>query len=221
MLRGSCWLLLLWTLLVLYPNPQRLIVSVPRAWTPPVDAAAVRELAATLPDDPRVIESFVNTTLVSYAVPWQTYGVPWYVPTVSEVLAQGQGDCQARAIVLASLLEAKGIPATFVGSFDHLWVDYPGKQATAGENAAVAIVAQQPDGAYRFQWPEVVDWRASWAIERAYFWDAMPGERVALLLVGWLLLGLRYRRSGWGRKLLVFRRLPRTQIVPAGRKPLL
>lgn len=219
MSRGSGWLLLLWTLLVLYPDPQRLIVSVPRAWTPLVDAAAVHELAATLPDDPRAIEAFVNTSLVPYAVPWQTYGIPWYVPTVSEVLAHGQGDCQARAIVLASLLEAKGIPATFVGSFDHLWVDYPGKQATPIENASVAIVAQQPDGAYRFRWPEVIDWRASWAIERAYFWDAMPGERMALLLAGWLLIGLRRHLIGWGGKILLSRRLPRTQIVPAGRKP--
>ena len=217
MSRGSCWLLLLWTLLVLYPNPQRLIVSVPRAWTPAVDAAAVRELAATLPDDPRAIETFVNTNLVPYAVPWQTYGVPWYVPTVSEVLAQGEGDCQARAIVLASLLEAKSIPATFVGSFDHLWIDYPGKQATAIENAGVAIVAQQPDGGYRFQWPDVVDWRASWAIERAYFWDAMPGERVALLLIGWLLLGLRRRLSRWSRILLSHPRLSRTSLVQEGR----
>lgn len=154
MSRGSCWRLLLWTLLALYPNPQHLIVSVPRAWSPPVDAVAVCELAATLADDPRAIEAFVNSTLVAYAVPWQTYGVPWYVTTVSDVLAQVQGDCQTRAIVLASLLAAKGIPATFVGSFDHLWVDYPGEQATTGENAAIAIVAQQPNGAYRFRWPE-------------------------------------------------------------------
>lgn len=221
MSRGSCGLMLLWTLLVLYPNPQRLIVSVPRAWTPPVDAAAVHDLAATLPDDPRMIEDFVITSLVPYAVPWQTYGVPWYVPTVSEVLAQGEGDCQARAIVLASLLEAKGIPATFVGSFDHLWVDYPGKQATASENAGVAIVAQQPNGAYRFQWPEIVDWRASWVIERAYFWDAMPTERFIVLLAGWLLLGMRRQLGKWSGKILLYRRLPRTQIVPAGRKPLL
>lgn len=219
MTRRSRWLVLLWTLLVLYPNPQRLLVSVPRVWSPSVDAAAVRELAATLPDDPRAIEAFVNTTLVPYAVPWQTYGVPWYVPTVSEVLAEGQGDCQARAIVLASLLEAKGIPATFVGSFDHLWVDYPGKQPTPIENASVAIVAQEPDGAYRFRWPEVIDWRTSWAIERAYFWDAMPGERLALLLAGWLLIGLRRYLSGWGGKILLSRHLPRTQIVPTGRKP--
>lgn len=94
--------------------------------------------------------------------------------------------------MLASLLEAKGIPATLVGSFDHLWVDYPGKHATAAENVVVAIAQQQADGTYRFRWPELVDWRRSWAIERAYFWDSMPASRVALLVVGWLIIGGRY-----------------------------
>ena len=192
---ASGWVLLLWTLLVLYPHPVLLIVSVQRAWSPVVDPGAVHDLAATLPDDPRAIEALVNTTLVPYAVPWQTYGVPWFFPTPQEVLARGAGDCQARAVVLASILRAKGIPATFTGSFDHLWVTYPGKQATPPEQSAVAIAAQQTDGTYRFTWPHVVDWKASWAIEKAYFWDAMPAWRFRLLLSGWLAIGL-LRRHG-------------------------
>src|SRR5687768_14292899 len=48
--------LVLWTLLVLYPNPAPLIVSLRRAWSPVVDPAAVRDLAAALPDDPRAVE---------------------------------------------------------------------------------------------------------------------------------------------------------------------
>lgn len=179
-------LLIVWTLLALYPNVGKLSVSVQRAWSPPVDPHVVQDLAATLPDDPHAIETAVNTSLVRYAVPWQTYGVPWYFPTPREVLAHGEGDCQARAVVLASILRAKGIPATFAGSFDHLWIDYPGKLATTGENRAVAIGEQQPNGLYRLRWPAQFDWRTSWAIERAYFWDTMPPSRITLLVLGWI-----------------------------------
>jgi hypothetical protein len=182
--------LLLWTLIALYPNPSMLYVSAQRAWSPPVDPQAVQHLLATLPDDPRAIEAAVNTTLVPYAIPWETHGVPWYFPTVAEVLSQGLGDCQARAVVLASILHAKGIQFRFVGSFDHLWVDYPGKHATELENTAVAVATQQEDGSYQFKWPQLLDWQKSWEIERAYFWDAMPVWRCWLLLIGWLVIGL-------------------------------
>ena len=186
--RRTLWLALLWLFLVLYPNPAHLVVSAHRAWRPVIDAAAVRELAKTLPDEPHAIEDRVNTSLVPYAVPWQTYGVPWYFPTPAEVLASKQGDCQARAVLFASILEAKGIEWRLVGSFDHLWVDYPGKHASVQESAAVAVVTQQPDGGYKLHWPELFDWRASWEIERAYFWDPMPRGRLALLLAGWAAL---------------------------------
>ncbi len=193
--RRTPWLAFLWTLFVLYPNPTALFVSIPQAWSPVIDPEAVQELAATLPDDPRAIEAAVNSSIVPYAVPWQTYGVPWYFPTTREVLAAGRGDCQGRAVVLASLLRVKGVPATLVGSFDHLWVDYPGKHANALENQAVAIAAQQPDGSYQMRWPQLMQWRESWAIERAYFLDAMPWGRRLLLVAGWLVLGALSTRS--------------------------
>ncbi len=187
-------LALLWTLIVLYPDPRLLVASIERAWHPVLDPAAVRELAASLPDDPRAIEAIVTTELIAYATPWETYGVPWYFPTPTAALARGEGDCQARAVVLASILRAKGIPATLVGSFDHLWVDYPGKWPNQMENRQVALVVQQPDNGYRLHWPRLIEWRQSWEIERAYFWDAMPRERFRLLLGGWLLLGVQPRR---------------------------
>jgi hypothetical protein len=184
-------LLLLWTLFVLYPDPRLLGVSALRALNPPIDPEAVRGLAASLPSNSRAIEAQVNGPLVAYKVPWQTHRVPWYYPTPREVLASKTGDCQARAILLASLLRAKGIPARLVGSFDHLWVDYPGKRANQLENKRVAIVAQQPDGQYRFRWPALIEWRKSWQLERAYFWDPMPAGRLWLLLGGWLLIATR------------------------------
>lgn len=189
--RHTPWLVLLWTLFVLYPNPVRLVAAIEHAWSPPIDAHAVAELAATLPAEPRAIEAAVNDQLVPYAVPWQTYGVPWYFPTVDEVLAHGQGDCQARAIVLASLLRAKGYQPTLVGSFDHLWVDYPGKHDTLLERAEIAIARQDASGSYEFRLPRLVEWQRSWQIERAYFWDGMPRWRWWLLLSGWVALALR------------------------------
>jgi len=103
--------------------------------------------------------------------------------------------------VLASILKAKGIPTRFVGSFDHLWVDYPGKHANAIENAATAVATQQADGRYQFKWPKLVEWQKSWEIERAYFWDMMPGWRLMVLLGGWVLLALC--RSFWRQPSLI------------------
>ncbi len=217
MRRRTLWPALLWTLLVLYPNPTYLVVSALRAWEPVIDPAAVRQLAAELPDDPRAIEAAINSTVVPYAVPWQTYGVPWYFPTVPEVLERGAGDCQARAVVFASVLRAKGIPATLTGSFDHLWVEYPGKLANQYEQAPVVIVAQQADGTYGWHWPKLVDWRSSWEIERSYFWDAMPGSRLALLVIGWAVVLYR-QRGPTERMLAVLRavtRPPAATPVPA------
>jgi hypothetical protein len=194
--RRTVWLVLLWTLFVLYPNPVHLAVSAVHAARPVIDPDAVRDLIPTLPDDPQAIEAIVNSSLVPYAVPWETYSVPWYFPTPREVLARGEGDCQARAVVFASILQAKGIPARLVGSFDHLWVDYPGKQANALENTAVAIAAQRPDGSYELRWPSLIEWQTSWQIERAYFWDAMPAERRWLLIGGWLAI-VFLRRLSW------------------------
>jgi len=173
--------------MVLYPNPLLLLRAAQHAWSPPIAPEAVQQLAVRLPDDPQAVERYVEQYLVRYEVPWQTYGVPWYFPNVDEVLARGVGDCQAQAIVLASVLRAKGIPARLVGSLDHLWVEYSGKQSNAYENASIALAAQSADGSYALRWPE---WnlRESWAIERAYFWDAMPWPRRALLLAGWAVL---------------------------------
>lgn len=196
-----------WTVIVLYPNVAMLFISAGRAWSPPVDPAAVQAVAATLPDDPRAIEAAVNSTIVPYAVPWQTYGVPWYFPTAQEVLERGEGDCQARAVVLASILRAKGIPAHFVGSFDHLWIEYPGKQPTSQENASVAFISQTPDAEYEVQMPTSLDLRESWQIERAYFLDAMPTSRAGALVLGWFMIAQRQR---WRFRSLRLARLTNT-----------
>jgi hypothetical protein len=193
----------LWVLLVCYPHPGVLGEAVRHTWHPPIDAAAVREWARTLPDDPRQLEAAVLAR-VRYAVPWETDGVPWAVPDPGRALARGAGDCQARALVLASVLAAKGLPFRLRASLDHVWVEYPGKPATALEDAA-AVLWTRPVGAapglgpptspaagpVAFRRPRV-DWAASLRLERAYFWDAAPRARQGLLVLGLLLLAGRW-----------------------------
>lgn len=177
------WLILGWLLVALYPNPSLLIRSIGNIKNPDVDAAAVKELAATLPDDPRLVEQAVLERIVPYAYDWQVYGVPWYFPTTTEVLEAGRGDCESRVVVLASLLAAKNIPHQILMSFDHIWVDYPGKVPTAIENQG-AVLAQKTDDGFRWGWPADFDLGAEVATQVKTFWTPMPTARRILLFAG-------------------------------------
>lgn len=178
----------LWALFVLYPNPLLLFRSVPNAYDPAIDPAAVQHWADQLPDDPAFIEQQVEDVYVPYAVPWETHGVPWYFPTTAEVVREGRGDCQARMLVFASILEAKGIPYTIRASFDHIWVEYENKVPNRIEHPDIAVM---DDGA--LQIPARWDWRESWRIEREYFWDEAPLARKLLFFGGLLLIPFRLR----------------------------
>jgi hypothetical protein len=190
----------IWTLLVLYPNPALLARSISQGLNPRVDPDVVRAWARELPDDPAVIERRVLDKYVPYSVPWQTRGVPWYFPTTAEVVEQGSGDCQARMLVLASILEAKGIPYRLEASFDHIWVTYRGKRPNALENRAIRIMVTD-DGKRKLQLPRRWDWRETYRIEKEYFWDYMPLSRKLLLFGGLAALFLRGRLSGRARRL--------------------
>ena len=176
----------LWALWVCYPDPRVLWAAVRNTWRPPIDAGAVTDWARTLPDDPAEIERAVHER-VRYAVPWQSAGVPWAFPGPAQTLARGLGDCQARAVVLASVLAAKGIPFQLRASLDHMWVEYPKKAPNALENAGKTLWSRAPEGGVRFRVPEV-DWGESWRIEREYFWDPAPVGRRVALVVGWLVI---------------------------------
>ena len=187
---GARWpLTLLWLLLVCYPDPRVLWRSIQHTIRPPIDPVGVRDWAAALPDNPAIIENLVLER-VQYAIPWQTFGVPWVLAGPAETLARGWGDCQARAVVLASVLAAKGIPFQLRASVDHMWVDYPGKQPNPLENAAKTLWAKPPAGGFAFRLPHI-DLAESVRIEKEYFWDAAPAARKRLLFAGlgfiWLL----------------------------------
>lgn len=184
---------LLWVLLVLYPDPMLLVRSIPRAINPPIDSAAVQSIAAKMPNDPQLIEQQVLNKYVPYAVPWQTKGVPWYYPTTREALAMGRGDCEARMLVLASILKAKGIPFQIHASLDHIWVTYPKKRATQLENNAISFIQRTPKGQVKIALPQTWDPRESYNLEKEYYWDPMPATRKLLMLSGLLAIFFRVR----------------------------
>jgi hypothetical protein len=99
------------------------------------------------------------------------------------------GDCEAKTILLASIFEGKGLPYEVRASFNHIWVDYPGRAEREGESASLAYLEGEP-GRFRFHWPDRVAWSTFFKVQRAQLWDAMPLARRAIWLVGvvWALL---------------------------------
>jgi hypothetical protein len=178
---------ILWILFVLYPNPLNLIISIQRVLNFDADPGVVESMLNDLPSAPVDIEKAVLAR-IPYRYDWELYSMPWYCPTVEEVLERGAGDCKARALVLASVLEVKNITYQVHSSPMHIWVDYEGKNETSIENAKVEFYQYDPEtGKRRFQIPEIslgklVD---SW---RQQFWTAMPDGRKALLILGLLAL---------------------------------
>jgi len=176
-------ILILWILFVLYPNPLNLVISVQRLFNFDAEPDAVEFMLNDLPSDPVDIENAVLAR-IPYRHDWEVYSMPWYFPTIEKVLEKGEGDCKARALVLASVLKAKNIPYQVNQSPIHVWVDYEGKPETSIENAQVKFYQRDPEtGESQFHIPdiglgEVMDsfWEA--------FWDPMPDGRKALLISG-------------------------------------
>ena len=177
----------LWILLVLYPNPLNLIISIQRVLNFDADPGAVEFMLNDLPSDAADIERTV-LTIVPYHHDWELYSMPWYCPTVEQVLERGEGDCKARALVLASVLEAKNITYQIHSSPMHIWVDYENKQETSIENAQVEFYEYDHEtGDRKFKIPDIGLGKLmdSWGQQ---FWTPMPDGRKTLLISG--LLGL-------------------------------
>jgi hypothetical protein len=176
-------LLILWILLVLYPNPLNLVLSIQRVFSLDVDPDAVEPMLEDFSSAPVAIEKIVLQK-IPYRYDWEVYGMPWYFPTVEEVLEKGEGDCKARALVLASIFEAKNIPYRVNLSPIHVWVEYEGKEETAIENPRANFYHYNPEtGESSFQFPEIElheVMNSSWH----GFWSSMPAARKALLLSG-------------------------------------
>jgi hypothetical protein len=174
---------ILWILFVLYPNPLNLIISIQRVFNFDADPGAVEFILNDFSSDPAAIEKEVLDR-IPYRYDWELYSMPWYCPTVGEVLERGEGDCKARALVFASVLEAKSIPYQIHSSPMHVWVEYENKQETSMENAQVEFYQYDPETGERyFQVPDIGLGRLMDYSQRQ-FWNPMPDGRKALLISG-------------------------------------
>lgn len=206
-----------WTLFTLYPRPADLVRSMYRVFRPPVDAAyiaAQAHLFADL-DNPAAIDQRVSE-LFPYRFDWVAHNRPWYFPTLDEAFLVMTGDCKTRLLVLASILEYRGIPYRFSASPTHVWVEYPGKTVNGSENDQVAFFSTDPaSGVRRWQLPTTIDMRRSLDSFWTAFWHYMPSRKkqslaaglVLSIVLGSLLYVLR-RVTGHGTV-----RLPRARII--------
>jgi len=180
-------ILILWILFVLYPNPLNVIISIQRVNDFDADPGAVEPMLDDFPADPVDIEKAVLAR-IPYRHDWEVYGMPWYCPTVEQVVERGEGDCKSRALILASVLEAKNVTYQVHSSPTHIWVEYEGKNETSIENAQVEYYQYDPQtGERRFQIPHIAPSEVMDSFWQA-FWDPMPDVRKALLISGLLVL---------------------------------
>lgn len=151
--------------LVCFPDPARFVRHVrhwrdPNALVAPTSPALAplldefRTANPTLPtssDALRAVERFVLHR-IPYEWDWNTWGSADYLPTLDEVLAKGREDCDGRAVVAASLLQAMGIRAELVSDFAHVWVKTDqGEALSAGGKPLVTsgTGVQVKQGAWR------------------------------------------------------------------------
>ncbi len=176
-------LIALWILFVLYPNPLNLPVSVHRLFNPDIDPAAVEPLLEGLPSAPADVEEAI-LLMFPYRYDWEVNGMPWYFPSTETIVERREGDCKARAVVLASVFEQLDIRYRVNSSFVHLWIEYEGKSETAFENPRAKFHQQDPETGRRFlQFPEI-EWRLWFDSTKEGLWTAMPVVRKVLLLSG-------------------------------------
>ena len=176
-------IVILWVLFVLYPNPGNLVVTAQRIAGPSPNPLAVAPLADNMPSDPAAIEGAVKG-LIPYSCDWEVYGMPWYCPTVEQVLEKGKGDCKARALVLASILEVKEIHYTMNYSLVHVWVEYEDREVSASESEEVKLYKQDPvTGEKSVQIPSISS-KAIWDEFLDSLWRPMPVARKVLLFCG-------------------------------------
>ncbi len=176
-------LLMAWVLLVLYPNPGKLAASVYRLKNPPVAPYRVTELALPLQGlTPGEIQEFVYAN-IPYRYDWEVYNMPWYFPTLDEALYSEYGDCKARFLLFASLLEEMEIPYRKNISLTHIWVDYEGKPENRLENIGETLIIVDENGRVRLSVPRADLARSSRSL-REGFWETMPLDKKWMLLAG-------------------------------------
>ncbi len=177
----------IWILLILFPNPALLPLNVYRFFEMPTRPTNdVQLVADSLPANATAIERYVDSH-IQYAYDFQAYGAVWYLPTPSDVLKAQLGDCKSKAVLLASLLEAKQIPHTVKVSPVHFWVDYDGKlQTNFTEQYETTQVAFAENG--QFKLPDKTDVLPYLNVYKDLAWTSMPLLRKIALITGLVLI---------------------------------
>jgi hypothetical protein len=146
----------------------------------------------------RQVQIFVNKR-IPYKYDWETWGVADYLPTLAEVIRQGEEDCDGRAVLAAALIRAKIGEARLVGGSSHIWVSTP-LGDTMGPMGRPSMAAS-PEG-MRIRWLDFIN-LAEIAVNISLF----PVVREAIIvLAAWLLLlprGFQKRQALLGLLLLV------------------
>jgi hypothetical protein len=161
-------LIAIWILLVYYPNPMMLFGSVAR-FIDPVQSEQVIDFAEIMPNNSTEIERLTED-YIQVETDWEQYKVPWYFPSAEQVVNEATGDCKHRAVLLASVLDAKGIEYDFRFGVTHFWVDYDDKYI----------------GEFEEKWESGKAPPTNFLIKNyySYLFGAIPLDRKVLLIVG-------------------------------------
>lgn len=113
---------------------------------------------------------------VPYGFDWDIWGVMQYTPTIDEVFAAGQEDCDGRAIVAASLLRRLGIQAWIVTDLQHCWVRTPDGDTMSPGKGEATLKQDAPGERTRVVW----DWGLVQNFARGTAWGigAFPLTRL-------------------------------------------
>lgn len=184
----KCGLVVLVVFLTLYPHPSLFVRDVehlrhlnrmPEPNNPALTPLA-QELEARIPPNATfrqlldVVQALVYEK-IPYAFDWDTWGVADYLPTVSEAIAKGRGDCGTRALIAASLLQRYDPTAQLVTDGKHMWV-----KTDAGEcmhPAGPSAIEATPTGV-KTHWSSLVNVRGP-----AYGMAVFPIGREFIIIV--------------------------------------
>ncbi len=180
--------LLFWVILVLYPNPSKLIKNVSRLYNPPVDYL-VEDLKPILKKSynktPQEIEKIVKEE-IPYSYDWDNYGLPLYFPTVKEIMERKTGDCKSQFLITASVFDYYNIDYVMLVSPVHVWIGYEGKEETRSEKEEIATMEISEEGT-SLKIPKEIDWEDSKRVLREAFWETMPMVKKITLYIGFFL----------------------------------
>lgn len=196
-------ILLLGTLLILFPNLSKLAVYLPRLADPeslvepdhPAVATLSRlidqEMPAGLPASEQVrrVETFVAERL-AYVHDWSQWWNVDYWPTASEAIEAGREDCDGIAVVTASVLRHRGFRARLVGNTLHIWV--------AVDDTGQEILGAQHDKAFSSDTGWTLPQPSTLLRGARFSLAEFPIARWALL-VAWIMAVL-----AWGNRRRVF-----------------